>query len=62
MTRRGVRGRLVWFRDDPATAGAAALVDIEDGIVVIDGERIAAAGPASDLLEPGLEVTRTRTP
>ncbi|HRY26859.1 MAG TPA: guanine deaminase, partial [Geminicoccaceae bacterium] len=57
MTRRALRGRLVWFRDDPAIAGAAALVDIADGLLVIEAERIAAVGPATDLLEPDLEVT-----
>ncbi len=57
MTRRAVRGRLVWFKDDPATAGEAALVDIADGLVVIEAERIAAAGPASNLLTPDLEIT-----
>ncbi len=57
MKRRAVRGRLVWLRDDPATAGAAALVDIKDGLVVMDGERITAVGPANVLAAPDLDVT-----
>ena len=57
MKARAVRGRLVWFREDPARTGKAALVDIEDGLVRIEGERIARAGPAAELAEPGLETT-----
>jgi guanine deaminase len=57
MTRRALRGRLVWFRDDPAIAGEAALVDIADGLLVIEAERIAAVGPAAELMAPDLEVT-----
>ncbi len=51
-----VRGRLVWFADDPATAGAEAVRDIEDGVVIIEGPLIRAVGPATELLRPGLEV------
>lgn len=49
-TPRALRGRLFDFTDDPATAGAGALRYIEDGILVMDGGRITARGPASELL------------
>ena len=55
-TRHAVRGRLVWFTDDPATAGAAAVRDIPDGAVVIEGEVIRAVGPAAEVLEPRIAV------
>jgi guanine deaminase len=55
--RHAVRGRLVWFTDDPATAGGAAVRDIADGAVLIEGSMIRAVGPAAELLTPGLDVT-----
>ncbi len=45
-----LRGRLLSFTDDPATAGAAAYSYIEDGLVLIEGGEIAAVGEASELL------------
>lgn len=60
MDRHAVRGRLVWLSDDPAIAGAAALRDLPDGMIVIEDGRIAAIGPAgdlaADLADEGLEV------
>ena len=44
-----IRGRLVWFDDEPALAGDAAVRDIEDGLVVVEDGRIAAVGAHSDL-------------
>ena len=55
-TRHAVRGRLVWFTDDPAVAGAAAVRDIPDGAVVIEAERICRVGPAQDVLDPAIAV------
>jgi guanine deaminase len=57
MTRHAVRGRLVWFTDDPATAGTNAVRDIPDGAVVIEGSLIRAVGPAAEVLTPDLDVT-----
>jgi guanine deaminase len=57
QARHAVRGRLVWFTDDPATAGGAAVRDIADGAVLIEGSMIRAVGPAAELLTPGLDVT-----
>jgi len=54
--RHAIRGRLVWFTDDPAVAGTAALRDIEDGAIVIEGALIRAVGPAQDVLDPGIAV------
>lgn len=48
-SRRTIRGRLVWFEDDPATAGSAAVRDIPDGVVVVDDGRISAVGPWAEL-------------
>ena len=56
MTRHAVRGRLVWFTDDPAIAGAKAISDIADGAVVIEGALIRAVGPASEVLTPDVAV------
>ncbi len=56
MTRHAVRGRLVWFTDDPATAGAEAVRDIADGAVVIEGAVIRAVGPAAEVLTPDIAV------
>ena len=55
--RHAIRGHLVWFTDDPALAGKAAVREITDGALIIDGPRIAAVGEAGALLEPGLPVT-----
>ncbi|MFO1070276.1 MAG: guanine deaminase [Geminicoccaceae bacterium] len=57
--QRAVRGRLVWFEDDPAEAGAAAVRDIEDGAVLIADGRIGAVGSWADLaasVPPGTPV------
>ncbi|HEX6141205.1 MAG TPA: guanine deaminase [Geminicoccaceae bacterium] len=57
--RRALRGRVVDFTADPAEAGAGALRDHPDGLVIIEQGRIAAAGAASDLLarvKPGTRV------
>ena len=56
MTRHAVRGRLLWFTDDPATAGANAICDIADGAVVIEGALIRAVGPAVEVLTPDMAV------
>lgn len=45
-----VRGDLLHFTADPADAGAAALVHVADGLLLIDDGRIAACGPAEALL------------
>jgi len=57
LGRHAVRGRLVWFTDDPAVAGAAAVRDIRDGAVVIEGELIRAVGAAADVLDPEIPVS-----
>jgi guanine deaminase len=52
--RMALRGQLLGFRDDPAEVGAAASHRyLEDGLLVIEDGRIAAAGAAQELL-PGL--------
>jgi guanine deaminase len=55
-SRHAVRGRLVWFADDPAIAGANALHDIPDGAVVIEDALIRAVGPAAEVLTRDLAV------
>ena len=47
---RALRGRLLWFVDDPVTAGEAAHRFIEDGLLVIENGLVKAAGEARDLL------------
>ncbi len=47
---RALRGRLLTFRDDPATAGDGAHTYIEDGLVLLAGSRIAEVGEAAELL------------
>jgi len=47
---RALRGRLLWFVDDPQTAGEAAHRFIEDGLLVIENGLIKATGEARDLL------------
>ncbi|MPZ10618.1 MAG: guanine deaminase [Kiloniellaceae bacterium] len=47
---RALRGRLLSFTDDPATAGAGGHTYIEDGLVLLGGDRILEVGEASALL------------
>lgn len=47
---RAARGRLLWFVDDPATAGERALRHIEDGALRIEDGIIRAVGEAGDIL------------
>ncbi|WP_082609546.1 guanine deaminase [Bosea sp. Root381] len=47
---RALRGRLLWFVADPEEAGENAHRYVEDGLVVIEGGFIHAAGEAKDLL------------
>lgn len=47
---RALRGRLLWFVDDPVTAGEAAHRFVEDGLLVIENGLIKAAGEARELL------------
>lgn len=56
MSRHAVRGRLLWFEDDPAIAGASAVRHIPDGVVVIEGARIAGVGPAETVLPADMPV------
>lgn len=46
-----LRGRLLWFVDDPHAAGARALRYHEDGAVFVRDGLIAASGPAESVLE-----------
>lgn len=45
-----VRGRLLWFVDDPAASGEKAVRYIEDGALVIANGYVANAGDAASLL------------
>lgn len=47
---RALRGRLLFFTDDPAAAGERAHTYIEDGLVLIGEGRILAVGQAAGLL------------
>lgn len=47
---RALRGRLLWFVDDPAAAGDAAHRFVEDGLLVIENGLVRAAGEAKALL------------
>lgn len=47
---RALRGRLLWFVDDPETAGEAAHRYVADGLLVIEHGLVKAAGEARDLL------------
>jgi guanine deaminase len=47
---KALRGRLLWFVDDPAIAGEAARRYVEDGLLVIVGGLVRAAGEARALL------------
>ncbi|MCC2663259.1 MAG: guaD [Geminicoccaceae bacterium] len=52
--RTALRGQLLSFKDDPSVVGAATSHRyLEDGLLVIEDGRIAAAGAAQELL-PGL--------
>jgi guanine deaminase len=60
---RALRGRLLWFVDDPGSVGEAAHRYVEDGLLVIENGLIRAAGEASALLPtlpPGAEVVDHR--
>ncbi len=48
---RALRGRLLWYRDDPARAGPAARAYVEDGLLLVGDGRVVAAGPAADLAD-----------
>jgi guanine deaminase len=49
---RAIRGRLLWFDDDPTIAGeAAATRYIEDGCLIVENGIVRAAGEAADVLE-----------
>ncbi len=47
---RALRGRLLWFVDDPQIAGEAAHCFIADGLLVVENGLVKAAGEARDLL------------
>ena len=47
---RALRGRLLWFVDDPDSAGEAAHRYVEDGLLIIENGLVRAAGEASALL------------
>lgn len=47
---RALRGRLLWFVDDPESAGEAAHRYVPDGLLVIEDGHVRAAGEARDLL------------
>jgi guanine deaminase len=49
-TARVIRGRIVSFRDDPATAGPSARLYVDDGAVLVEDGRIEAVGEARDIL------------
>ncbi len=59
--RRAFRGTLVDFTGDPI-AEPGALREVEDGLLVVEDGRVAAAGPAAELLPrwPELEVVDHR--
>lgn len=54
MTISAVRGRLVWFDEDPFLVGSRALRHESDGVIVITDGRIERVGPAAEIV-PGLE-------
>jgi len=47
---RALRGRLLWFVDDPQVAGEAAHRYVADGLLVIENGLVKAAGEARELL------------
>jgi len=53
-----LRGRLLSFRDDPASAGAAAYDYIEDGLILLAEGCIVEVGEAADLLPRVTEAMR----
>jgi guanine deaminase len=48
--RRALRGRIVHFVDDPATAGASAVRDHKDGLLLVEDGRVVAVGDARDMV------------
>lgn len=57
--RRALRGQIVHFTDDPHTAGAAAVEERSDGLLLIEDGRISQIGEAGALLRelpPGTPV------
>ncbi|MDH4108339.1 MAG: guanine deaminase [Gammaproteobacteria bacterium] len=57
---RAYRASILHCVDDPAVAGAAAVESFEDGLLLVDGGRIEAVGPADALLRrigPDVPVT-----
>jgi guanine deaminase len=57
-TDRILRGRLVWFADEPRIAGASALKTIEDGALLIQDGLIATIGEARDVIAEAPAGTR----
>lgn len=47
---RALRGRLLWFVDDPQAVGEAAHRYVEDGLLIIENGLVKVAGEARDLL------------
>ena len=47
---RALRGRLLWFVDDPQSAGETAHRYVADGLLVIENGLVKAAGEAGELL------------
>ncbi|MFJ5367737.1 guanine deaminase [Bosea sp. CER48] len=47
---RALRGRLLWFVDDPQAAGEAAHRFIEDGLLVVENGLVKTVGDARELL------------
>ena len=57
--QRAIRGRLLWFVDDPEETGARAYRYLDDGLMIIRNGLITAVGEAVVLerqLPPGIEV------
>jgi guanine deaminase len=52
---RLVRGRLLWFVDEPRLAGAAAYKYVRDGALIVDDGRIIAAGDHSEIVKQAPE-------
>lgn len=47
---RALRGRLLWFVDDPQSAGEAAYRYVADGLLIIESGLVKAAGDVRELL------------